>query len=84
MIRALLGLAVGLLNVYKLLIVAYVIINVMHISANKWTEMLRSIIEPLLVPLRRVLAAYLPRKWQILDWSPAALYLLVCIVQWVL
>lgn len=78
------GLIKGLLDVYKLLIVAYCIISLMKIPANKWTELLRSVIEPLLVPLRKLLAQYLPKQWQILDWSPVALILLVTIVQWIL
>ena len=59
-------------------------ISVLNISANKWTELLRSIIEPLLVPIRKLLAQYLPKNWQILDWSPAALFLLATFVQWLL
>lgn len=78
------GLIEGLLDVYKLLIIVYCVINVLNISANKWTELLRSIMEPLLVPIRKLLAQYLPRNWQILDWSPAVLFILVTIVQWLL
>lgn len=78
------GLIEGLLDVYKLLIVVYCVISVLNISANKWTELLRSIIEPLLVPIRKLLAQYLPKNWQILDWSPAVLFILATIVQWLL
>ena len=77
-------LIVGLLDLYKLLIVVYCIISVLKLSANKWTELLRSVIEPLLVPIRKLLAQYLPKDWQKIDWSPAALYILVTIVQWLL
>ncbi len=78
------GLIEGLLDVYKLLIIVYCLISLLHISANKWTELLRSIIEPLLVPIRKLLAQYLPTNWQIIDWSPAVLFILVTIVQWLL
>lgn len=84
MIGFIFGLINGLLDVYKLLIIVYCIISLMKISANKWTELLRSIIEPLLVPIRKLLAQYLPKNWQIIDWSPAVLYILVTIVQWIL
>lgn len=84
MIRALIGLVGSLLNVYKLLLVVYVVLQVMDIPANKWTEMLRSIIEPALVPVRRLMARYLPAKWQRFDWSPAALFILLTVVQWLL
>ena len=39
MIRVLFGLIEGLLDVYKLLIIAYCVISVLKISANKWTEL---------------------------------------------
>lgn len=84
MIGFIFGLINGLLDVYKLLIIVYCIISFMKITANKWTELLRSIIEPLLVPIRKLLAQYLPKNWQIIDWSPAVLYILVTIVQWLL
>ncbi len=84
MLSTLFGLIEGLLDVYKLAIIAYVVISLLRIPANKWTEMLRSIIEPLLAPIRSLLHQYLPNKYQILDWSPAALFLLVCVVQWLL
>ncbi len=78
------GLIRGLLDVYRLAIIAYIIIKLIGMSANKWTEMLASIIEPLLAPIRKLLAKYLPRKWQVWDWSPVALFLLVTIVKWLL
>ena len=78
------GLIVGLLDVYKLLIIAYCILSFVKMPANKWTELLRSVIEPLLMPIRKLLAQHLPKQWQILDWSPAVLFILVSILQWLL
>ena len=78
------GLIHGLLNVYKLLVIAYVVISLMGISANKWTELLRSVVEPLLLPIRKLLAQYLPKNWQVIDWSPVVLIILVSLVQWIL
>jgi len=78
------GLIHGLLNVYKLLVIAYVVISLMGISANKWTELLRSVVEPLLMPIRKLLAQYLPKNWQVIDWSPVVLIILVSLVQWIL
>ncbi|MBQ8200424.1 MAG: YggT family protein [Clostridia bacterium] len=83
-LRFLIGLASGLLDVYKLLIIAYVVLSWMRIPANRWTELLRSVIEPALTPVRRLLAKYLPREWQKLDWSPVALYLIITVIQWLL
>ena len=78
------GLIHGLLNVYKLLVIAYCVISLMGISANKWTELLRSVVEPLLLPIRKLLAQYLPKAWQIIDWSPGVLSILVSLVLWIL
>ena len=78
------GLIHGLLNVYKLLVIAYCVISLMGISANKWTELLRSVVEPLLLPIRKLLAQYQPKAWQIIDWSPVVLIILVSLVQWIL
>ena len=84
MFRFIFGLIVGLLDVYKLLIIAYCILSFVKVPANKWTELLCSVIEPLLIPIRKLLAQHLPKQWQILDWSPAVLFILVTILQWLL
>ena len=81
MITALLN---ALLNVYRLAIIAYGVIGMLRIPANKWTEMLRSIIEPVREPVRKLLARYLPAKWQIMDWSLVAMIVLTFVVQWLL
>lgn len=78
------GLIRGLLDVYKLLIIAYCILSVIGISANRWTELLRSVIEPFLAPIRRLLAQKLSASWRILDWSPAVLFIVVTIIRWLL
>ncbi len=84
MIRALLGLVGKLLDLYKILIVVYVVLEILHVPANKWTEMLRSVIEPALAPVRKLMAKYLPKEWMKIDWSPVALFLLATVIQWLL
>ncbi len=80
----LMGLVRGLLDVYKLLIIANCLISVLGVPANKWTELLRSVVEPLLAPIRRFLAQVLPAQFQVLDWSPVALFLVVTVIKWLL
>lgn len=80
----LLGLIKGLLDVYKLLIIGYCILSVIGIPANRWTELLRSVIEPFLVPIRKLLAQKLPASWRMLDWSPVVLFLIVTVLKWLL
>ncbi len=84
MIRALLGLVGKLLNIYKLLIVVYIVLEILNVPANRWTELLRSVIEPVLAPVRRLVNKYLPDSWKKLDWSPVALFLILTVVQWLL
>lgn len=84
MITLILNLVSRLLDVYQLLVVVYVVLSWLNIPANKWTEMLRSVIEPVLTPVRRLMAKYLPTNWMRIDWSPAALLLIIEIVEWLL
>ena len=72
------------LNIYKLMLVAVFVIGLIKLSANQWTELLASVTEPLLAPVRKLLHQYLPRKWHVVDWSPIALIILISIVQWLL
>ncbi|MBQ8554975.1 MAG: YggT family protein [Clostridia bacterium] len=78
------NLIVALLDVYKLLLIVYVVLSWMKVSANKWTELLRSVIEPVLNPIRKFMAQKLPTDWQKIDWSPVVLWVLISIVQWLL
>ena len=72
------------LKLYKLLLLAHFLIRVMKIPANKWTTLIASFVEPVLPPVRRALNEYLPKNWQVCDWSPIAVFLIVTVVQWVL
>ena len=38
-------------------------------------------VEVLLMPVRRLVTQYLPKRWQILDWSPVAVWLLLGVVR---
>ena len=40
-----------LLSVYELVLVVYVVMSWIHPAANKWTELVRSLVEPVLVTL---------------------------------
>lgn len=81
MISMIVGLIGKLLDVYQLLVILYVVLAWLKVPANQWTEMLRSVIEPVLAPVRRLMAKYLPANWMRIDWSPAALLVVIEIVQ---
>lgn len=84
MLSLLFGLIHLALNLYKLLVIVYFVLVLIKVPANKWTGLLGSIIEPVLNPIRRLLNQHLPKNWQIIDWSPLALFLLISIIQWLL
>ena len=72
------------LKLYKLLLLAYFLINILKMPGNKWTNLIARFVEPVLPPVRRALSEYLPQKWQVCDWSPIAVFLVITVVQWVL
>ena len=78
------GLIGLVLKIYKLMLLAYFVIGLMKLPNNKWTNLLASFVEPILPPVRRVRTEHLPRKWQVGDWAPIAVFLVITIVQWVL
>ena len=72
------------LKLYKLVLLAHFIIGLMKIPGNKWTSLIARFVEPILPPVRRALSEYLPQNWQVCDWSPVAVFLVITVVQWVL
>ena len=77
----LIGLVVG---IYGLLVLVHFILTLIKVPANKWTTMLASIVEPALAIVRPVVNQILPKKWQIIDWSPVALILVLSVVDGIL
>ncbi|MGN0778634.1 MAG: YggT family protein [Aristaeellaceae bacterium] len=73
-----------LLSLYELVLLAYVILSWIRPAANRWTELVRTLVEPVLAPIRRLLRQHLPVRWQIMDWSVLVLWLLIGLVRRVL
>lgn len=71
------GLISLVLRLYRLALIAYVILSWIRIPANQWTELLRRVIEPVLQPVRVFLRRKVPDKYMVVDWSPLALWLLI-------
>lgn len=84
MLRFLRGLLYGLLNVYQFMVLVYALLSWIPVPANRATGLLQSAVEPALQPIRRLLARWLPVRYQRLDWSPLVLMLLIQVVKWVL
>ena len=66
--------------VFEVSLLLYVAISWLAIPANRWTELLRGFVEPVLTPIRAVLTEKLPARFQILDWSPVVAWLLAELV----
>ena len=73
-----------LIDIYKLLVLVHFILVLVKAPSNKWTTLLASVVEPALAPVRKLVNRYLPKSWQIIDWSPVALLIGISIAQWVL
>lgn len=72
------------LSLFELALFIYVLLSWIHPAANRWTELLRRIVEPVLTPIRRFLVSRLPGQWMMMDWSPIAAWILINILHRVL
>lgn len=77
MISGLIGIVLGL---YTLVLIAYIVINLIKPTANKWTELIRSLVEPVVAPIRKILVAKLPRKYQVFDWAPVVAIIAIAVI----
>ena len=69
---------------FDVALLIYVAMSWLRPTANRWTELLRKIVEPVLNPIRRILVEKLPPRWQIFDWSTLVAWLLVELVRYLL
>ena len=74
----------AIIDIYKLLVLVHFILTLVKVPENKWTSLLSSITEPVLGPVRKLVNQYLPKNWQICDWSPLALIIVITLIQWIL
>lgn len=71
------GIIVGL---YNLLVLAYIVLQFVHVPANRWTELLNSLVEPALGIVRMVLKPILPEDRKGFDWCAVALFVILILV----
>ena len=73
-----------IVNLFCLLLVVHYALYLLKIPANKWTELLRMVVEPVLALTRQLMARFLPQlTGNGIDWSPIVLFVtlrLVCVV----
>ncbi len=70
-----------LLRIYMLIVAAVIIIRLLGITPNKWTNLLDRLTEPLLSPIRVQLNKHLPESFRQIDLSPVVLMLLIWFVR---
>ena len=78
--RLIMGLVDLVLNLFSLCLWIYVILSWIRPASNRWTELLRSIVEPVLTPIRNFLRQHLPGQLQMFDWSPIACWLMISLL----
>lgn len=72
-------LVLGLIDIFDFLLLIYVVLSWMPLAESQLTVMLRSIVEPLLDPVRRLMYRFMPRTTRF-DWSPVVLWILLRLV----
>ena len=82
--RLIMGLIDVVFNLFNILLLIYVLLSWIHPVQNKWTELVRSLVEPVLTPVRRFLQKNVPNLMGTFDWSPVALWLLVSLIRQIL
>ena len=69
-------------SVYSLVVAADLIVKLIRIPSNKWTELLNSIVEPALEVTRKLMERVVPAlKKGGFDWSPVVLIVLLQILR---
>lgn len=69
---------------YEIALLVYMLYPLFSKVRGPLFQTLARICEPVLVPIRRVVNRYLPRKWQRIDWSPLGAILLCGVARMVI
>ena len=82
------GIITGLIDLvlmlFELAVIVHFVIYLVKPASNKWIELLNSIVEPVLKPVRKLLVEKLPAKYQTFDWSHLVLIVVVAIIRIIL
>lgn len=74
-----------LLSLYSLIVIAHAVVCWLRVPANKWTEMLRSVVEPALQVTRNLMKRFLPFLDGVaFDLSPVVLVIVLQLLRSVL
>ena len=74
----------AILTIFSILLIVYYVLYLLRVPSNKWTELLRSVVDPVLNLTRQLMQKLLPAlTGKGIDWSPVVLYVairLACVV----
>ena len=66
---------------YQIVLVIYLVLSFVRPGQSAITQFFNRIVEPVLAPLRRILAKVLPAQWNRMDWSPVAAWILLWVLR---
>ena len=78
------GLIYQVMGLFDLLLLVYCVMSWIPMPSSQWMVMLRRLMDPILNPIRQVLARILPRSWQMIDLSPIAAWIILSLIRKVL
>ena len=74
-----------LIDIFCLLLLTHYILYLLKVPATKWTELLRTVIDPALKVTRQLMARFLPQlTGKGIDWAPVVLFVALRVVCWLL
>ena len=79
--RTIINLIDVVLNLFNILLLVHVVLSWVRPARNKWIDLLDSIVEPVLNPVRDFLRKHVPALMGTFDWSPVAVWLLISLIR---
>lgn len=74
-----------ILSIFSLLLIVYYVLYLLQVPSNKWTELLHTIVDPVLNVTRELMRKYIPAlTGKGIDWSPIVLFVAIRLVCFVL
>lgn len=75
----------AILTIFSILLIVYYVLYLLRVPSNKWTELLRSVVDPVLGLTRQLMQKFLPAlTGKGIDWSPVVLYVAIRLACFVL
>lgn len=74
----------AIISIFTLLLIVHYVIYLLRVPSNRWTELLGSVVEPVLDVTRGLIARFLPQlSGKGIDWSPLVLIIALHLIKMV-